>query len=297
MNSGYAENTIRAYQSSWSQFQKWCRDAGRVSLPADTRDCIDHMCWCLAEGFRLETIHHRMKAVNFYHRRAELPEPAVNPEARAFLRNAKRSLCERPQGMRALQPEQLRRISRKLLQLRSPMHVRDRAILLLCFACGWRRAELVSLDVQDVHWIREGIVLWLGKSKTDQEGRGRWVGVNHGVRMITCPIRALQQWLDVRGSRPGPLFVSCYGSGRLSSRRLRPSAVRTVVKRSLELVREDSEMYAAHSLRAGMITAAFEAGATETAIMQRTGHTCSETLRRYIRPVRALRTNPLKGVL
>jgi integrase len=297
MQAQLAKNTIRNYHSSWSSFQHWCREVGaRSELPVSPQLCVDHASWCIAAGLRLETVQLRFKAINHVHRKNGLDLPIDN-SVRQFMRNARRDLCERPQGKEALTPDQLRRISRKLRTLGNPLDIRDRSVVLLCFACGWRCSELVSLDLRDLNFVEEGIVLRLGKSKTDQEARGRTVGVQWGKRVTTCPLLALEEWLTLRGDWGGPLFTRLDGRRQVTRERLDSDAVRRAVKRGLDLIGEDSESFGAHSLRAGMITASAEAGATETAIMQRTGHRRYDSLRRYVRPAQVFRVNPLRGVL
>lgn len=296
MKAKYALNTVRNYESAWRAWLRWCDAVGRASLPTDARTCIDHASWCFAEGARLSTVDMRMRAVRHYHRAADLPSP-IDESVREFLRNAARDLCEKSQGKEALTVAHLRKISQALLKLGTPRDIRDRAVILLGFASGWRRSELVSLDLRDVRWMKGGLTLRLGKSKTDQTGRGRLIAVQFGERDLTCPILALQQWLALRGSWAGPLFVQVGSKQEPSERRLRPDAVRRGVKRALELIGVPADLFGAHSLRAGMITAAAEAGATETSIMQRSGHRCPSTLQRYIRPAQVFRANPLAGVL
>lgn len=291
-----AKNTIRNYRSGWKAFESWCIAAGLPTMPATPQICIDFAAWCIAEGYRLQTVKHRLKAVNFYHRRQQIALP-FDKSVRSFLRKAKRHLCEGSAGKVALTPDQLRRLAGELKRRDRTMDIRDRAMILLGFAAGWRRSEIVSLDVKDVRWVKRGIVLWLGKSKTDQEGEGRMVGIQFGARRLTCPVHALKQWLAVRGRWNGPLFTSLRNNQAIGSNRLHPDKVRFALKRALEFIGEDPRPFGAHSLRIGMITAAIEAGATETSIMQRTGHRRYETLRRYVRPAQVFRANPLKGVL
>jgi integrase len=59
----------------------------------------------------------------------------------------------------------------------------------------------------------------------------------------------------------------------------------------------DWRRYGAHSLRAGCATAAAAAGASDIAIMTRTGHASAAMLRRYVRPSRLFAIDPLRGVL
>ena len=296
MGAHLANSTLVNYASCWKSFTQWCRAAGRDSLPATTKTCIDHVAWCIANGFRLETAILRMKAVRHYHALAGMASP-YDDSVREFFRCARRDLCERPQGKAALTLRQLTAISEAFSGSQAVADVRDRALVLLCFAAGWRCSELVSLDRNDVRWEPQGVVLYLAKSKTDQEGRGRSVGVPRGEKDLTCPLRALQEWIDVRGEWPGPLFTRLNNLAQPSKYRLDPDGVRRAVKRGLKAIGEDATDFGAHSLRAGMITAAVENGATETAIMQRTGHSSYEMIRRYTRPASVFRVDPLKGVL
>jgi integrase len=82
----------------------------------------------------------------------------------------------------------------------------DRAILLLGFAGALRRSELVALDVADLAFTTEGLVVTLRHSKTDQEGEGRKVGIPYGSNPVTCPVRAVRAWLDAAGIVEGPVL-------------------------------------------------------------------------------------------
>lgn len=296
MNARFAKNTVVTYKSGWRIFQRWCLSAGHSAMPADPQTVMDYAAWCLAAGYRLQTVHHRLKSINFHHREEKQPLP-FNAECRAFLRQARRAIAERPQGMQPLSPEQLAQISETLQAKGNYLNVRDRSMVLLGFACGWRCSEIVSLDLCDVRWDPKGIELWLAKSKTDQEGKGRSVGIHYGSTSLLCPIAALKAWLELRGDWAGPLFAAVTPGRLLTHRRLDSDAVRRAVKRALKLVGEDPQSFGAHSLRAGMVTAAIDAGASETAVMQRTGHRSHEMVRRYSRSVMAFRSNPLAGVL
>jgi integrase len=88
----------------------------------------------------------------------------------------------------------------------SLLGVRDRALLLLGFAGAMRRSELVSLDVDDLARADEGLVIRIRKSKTDQVQAGRKVGIPYGTAKETCPVRAIDAWLEAAGIEEGPLF-------------------------------------------------------------------------------------------
>jgi len=62
-----------------------------------------------------------------------------------------------------------------------------------------RRSELSALDVADIIETGHGVRINVGRSKTDQEGKGAVVGITYGSNPPTCPVRGLAS-LD-RGSR------------------------------------------------------------------------------------------------
>lgn len=297
MGASKAANTLRAYASSWKQFERWCREAARASLPASPDTVEDFASWSINERCRLNTVFSRVTAIAHYHQEAGWPSP-VDESVRKFLSNARRDLKERPGGKAALTPAQLRKLAKRLSS-GNPVAIRDCAMILLGFAAGWRRTEVVGLDLSDVKFVREGMTLWLRASKTDQTGEGRLVVIQRGKRALTCPVLALRKWLKIRGTWEGPLFVRFSPDRRVTRQGLRGRgyALYNALKRVLAEIGEDPRNFGAHSLRAGMITASAENGATETAIMLRTGHKSSQSLRRYIRPAQGFRLNPLKGVL
>jgi integrase len=169
------------------------------------------------------------------------------------------------------------------LDSRRILDIRDRALLLTGFAGAFRRSELVGLDVPDLQFNRDGLVVTLRRSKTDQEGQGRRVGIPYGSNPATCPVRALEAWLAVLGADQGPLFRGINRHGQLARRRLTPQSVALIIKRLAAQAGMEAGDLAGHSLRAGLATAAAAAGVPERAIMAQTGHRSLATLRKYIR--------------
>jgi integrase len=169
--------------------------------------------------------------------------------------------------------------------------LRDRALLLLGFAGAFRRSELVSLAAEDCTFGRDGLTVLLRRSKTDQEGAGRKVGIPYGSSPETCPVRNLEDWLTQAGVTAGPLFRSINRHGRVQARGLSGIDVARVVKKLAERVGLDSAKFAGHSLRAGHATSAAIAGASERSIMAQTGHHSVEMVRRYIREGNLWREN------
>ncbi len=76
--------------------------------------------------------------------------------------------------------------------------LRDRALLLIGFPGGLRRYELLAVDYKDVERVREEIILTIPRSKADQDGVGRKIGVPFG-RTVHCPVQGARN-LAQRGS-------------------------------------------------------------------------------------------------
>jgi site-specific recombinase XerD len=160
---------------------------------------------------------------------------------------------------------------------------RDRALLLIGFAGAFRRSELVALDVADATEGHEGLTVHLRRSKTDQEGQGRTVGIPFGANLATCPVRAWRAWIEASAITEGPVFRSVDRHGHIGTTRLTGQSVAHIVKRHAAMAGLDPEQIAGHSLRAGLATSAAAAGVPERVIANTTGHKGSAMLRRYIR--------------
>jgi integrase len=113
----------------------------------------------------------------------------------------------------------------------TPLAVRDRAIVLLTFASGRRRAEIAGINVEDLDFGRPGfLIVTIRKSKTDQGGAGQFVAVprlEHGP----CAVAAVEAWLAIRQQKKGPLFVAFSPHGELRDSRIEGRLVAEVVKR------------------------------------------------------------------
>lgn len=289
--------TRRAYASGWKSFVAWCVAAERPYLPAEPATVQDHVTWSIARGYRLSTVSVRVAAISHYHRAANLETPCT-PAIRLYLENARRDRKEEPAGKAALSYALLRKLAPRFPDTLAG--IRDRALILLGFASGWRRSELVALRLSDVHFLSQGLALYQRSSKTDQTAQGRLVGIDRGKRAVTCPVRALEAWLEVRGNWDGPLFVRIGNRGSRVTRvalSARAEIVNQALKRMLEGIGEDARRYGAHSLRAGMITEAAQHRASVIAIMRRTGHRHVQSVMRYIRPANIFEFNPLRDVL
>jgi integrase len=142
----------------------------------------------------------------------------------------------------------------------------------------------------------ERALVTLRKSRTDQEGKSRRLGIPYGSSEKTCPVRSVQAWLDSARITDGPVFRSLDMFDRVQPERLSDKAVARIVKRRAKAVGLDPTRYAGHSLRAGLATSAAAVGASERVIMSQTGHRSADMVRRYIREGSLFQSNPVAMV-
>lgn len=284
-----AVNTLKAYRADWADFTAWCAVYRLAALPA-TPDTIARYLTAQAAIHTVSTLQRRLSAINQAHTAQGSPRFSVRDEPlQSVWAGIRRVHGTAQQGKAPVVTADLKAMVATLAD--TLLGTRDRALLLLGFAGAFRRSELVSLTVADVQCTVDGATVTVRRSKTDQEGHGRKVGIPYGSHRETCPVRALQAWLTAADIQEGPLFRSVNRHGQVQARALSDKTVVLVVKRCAEAAGLDASQYAGHSLRAGLATAAAQAGVSERAIMAQTGHKSTEMVRRYIREGSLFRDN------
>ena len=299
----HAANTHRAYRADWAHFAAWCDNFDATALPADPRLVARYLS-AFAGNLSVATLSRRLSAIQFAHKAEGLDFDLRQRDLRDTWRGIRRMHGIAQRGKAPTVTEELRALV-ATLDAETPSGVRDRALLLLGFAGCFRRSELVALDFHHVAEHRDGVVVSLAWSKTDQEGAGSEKGIPYGAHPETCPVRALKDWVALAGITEGPLFRPVSRHGCIASNRLTDKGVARVVKRAVLAAQEaaiasgnhaladtfNPKRYAGHSLRAGFITSAAAAGVSTHDIMRQSGHTREETLRKYIRHATVFRQN------
>ena len=288
-----ASNTVRAYRADWAHFAAWCEAHGQASLPASP-DCVALYVADLSGTHKTATITRRLSALSQGHQIAGFETPTKSAKVRLVMAGIRRTKGTAANPKTPVLVDDLKRMVSWLPE--GLIGVRDRALLLIGFAGAFRRSELVALDVADVAFTREGLVLTIRRSKTDQEAEGRKIGIPYASHVETCPIRSLQDWLEQSGTTEGPLFRPINRHGKMALARLSAAAVGEIVKRYAAAVGLDATEFAGHSLRSGLATSAAMAGASERAIMAQTGHRSVNMVRRYIRDGSLFRENAVAVV-
>lgn len=175
-----------------------------------------------------------------------------------------------PRG-RALTRRELQRLFQACARDATPAGRRDAALLAVLYAGGLRRSEAVGLDLAD--YCAEPSELRVRRGKGDKD---RLCYVTSGATL------ALEAWLAVRGTDPGPLFWPADGRGRpLVNRRMTDQAVLMILRRRATEAR--IAPFTPHDLRRTFISDLLDSGADMVVVQRLAGHANVQTTARYDR--------------
>jgi site-specific recombinase XerD len=283
-----AESTLRGYESDWRDFCAWCEVRNLAPLPASAEVVAIYIAEC-AGRLKVGSIQRRLNAIAEAHKAMGLESPTHTAIVRNTMKGIRRTKGTAQEQKTAALTDDIR----AMVDVTDAgiIGTRDRALILLGFAGAFRRSELVKLDVDDCAFGRDGLTVTLRRSKTDQQGAGRKIGIPYGSNPETCPVRTMQAWMEQARINVGPVFRSINRHGQMQAGRLSGIDVARIVKKLVERAGLDSAKYAGHSLRAGHATSAAIAGASERSIMNQTGHKSVQMVRRYIREGTLFREN------
>ncbi|WP_438754872.1 tyrosine-type recombinase/integrase [Pararhizobium sp. O133] len=310
-NAASSENTRDAYAKDWRHFTAWCRREGFEPTPP-TSQVIGLYIGACASGdpkrntpaLSVATIERRLSGLAWNFTQRGAPMDRSDRHIATVLAGIRRKHAKPPRQKEAVLGEDIKSMVDTLgHDLRG---LRDRAILLLGFAGGLRRSEIVGLDiVRDDHsdghgWIEifpgQGVLLTL-------RGKTGWreVEVGRGASEQTCPVVALERWIRFGRIARGPLFRRIFKDNktvdveRLSDKHVARLVKQTALAAGVRSDLPDGEragLFAGHSLRAGL---ASSAEIEERYVQKQLGHASAEMTRKYQRRRDRFRTNLTKA--
>lgn len=202
IEGAYAPATIRAYKSNFEKFISYCRLLNISSIPA-TNETVASYIASLSDGtLKSSSIRLGVAAISAIHRLNRLPDPTKDPEVSLELRRTFRKLGRAQHQAYGINSDTLELMIHAASQSRNAK--RDTALLLLAYDSLCRRSELVSINYEDVQFPEnpDMLKIRLRKSKTDQNGLGRWLYISERTR------RAVSEWICASGIKSGPIFPS-----------------------------------------------------------------------------------------
>lgn len=274
-------NSRRAYQSDLSDFIAW-----GACFPSSPEMLAAYLS-CKAPILSPHTLNRRIVAISRAHVAKGLADPTKNDLIRTVMRGVRRSHGKQQIQAIPLLKEDLLNI---LPLMSGTKGIRDRAILLLGFCAALRRSELVAVNVEDIEFHSEGLVLNLRRSKTDQTGIGRKIAIPYG-RGSECAVKALSFWLTHSQICEGAVLRSVSKAGCINQARLSAQSISLILKKYADLLGMSTHLISGHSLRSGFATSAVCAGAAVHKIQAQTGHKSLSMLMRYVRDASLFKEN------
>jgi integrase len=281
LDASLAPNTKKAYASDWKAFCDYCAYRSIDCLPSSSHNISLYLTELASSGKTIATIVRAATSINKAHELAGHP-PIWNEQIRLLLSGMKKRNERGIQKAKALSYRDI--ISMTTVCDSTIMGTRDRALLWVGWCSAMRRAELVALNIGDIEWFDAGVVVTIRRSKTDQNGKGRKIGIPYSDDLEHCPVRALLAWLKrlpADFKEPDkPLFLAIGMSGYRSwfpvhgiNMRLTDRSVSLIVKKYARLAGiPNASSCSAHSLRRGLATEAASREVPERIIARHTGH-------------------------
>ena len=293
-----SKNTIRAYKSDFLDFSNFCKQNSLNSLPADYKTVSFYITHLFNNKKKLSSIKRKLVSISLIHKIKGFYIDIKNPAIVENFLGIKRQLGVAQKGKQPLTVENLRKIinSIDINELSLERKLRDKTILLVGFAGGFRRSELTNLNYDDLDFVDEGVKIKIKKSKTDQFGEGMIKAIPYFNNEEFCPVINLKKMLKICKINTGRIFRRISKSRKVSLNSLTDQNVALILKKYLTIIGLDNINFSGHSLRSGFATASAESGADERSIMNMTGHKSTEMVRRYIKETNLFKNNPLNKI-
>jgi site-specific recombinase XerD len=285
LRNSKSTNTLRAYESDYKDFSVFCLKNNFSSLPADPKILSLYLTH-LSQTSKFSTLKRRIASISVIHKLKGFYIDTKHPIVKENLLGIKRIKGSNQKAKKPILINDLKEIINTIgkLKIRETRKVRDKALILVGFAGGFRRSELVALENDDVEFVREGVKIFVKRSKTDQSGEGMIKAIPSFDNALYCPVLHLQDWMAKGKSKNSKIFP------------ISDKSVALIIKKYANLSGLDGNKYAGHSLRSGFATSTAESGAEERHIMSMTGHKTTQMVRRYIKEANLFKNNALNKI-
>ena len=281
LKNSKAENTLRAYQSDFKDFSLFCTKNGFSSMPTQPK-IIALYITNLSKSFKFSTLKRRIASISVIHKLKGHYIDTKHPIIMENLHGIKRTLGSRQKAKKPILINDLKLIIKAI----SEDKIRDKALILIGFAGGFRRSELVSILNADIEFVSEGVKILIRRSKTDQSGEGIIKAIPYFDNKEFCPVISLKKFISSKPKRESEDKIF----------NLSDKSVALIIKKYAEKAGLDASRYSGHSLRSGFATTAAEFGAEERNIMAMTGHKTTQMVRRYIQEANLFKNNALNKI-
>lgn len=286
LSAATSESTRKSYRSAIRQFEKW---GGRLPTSGET---LIHYLLGRAETLNPRTLELHLTAIGQWHKLQGFANPVEEPRVQKTMTGIRRLHAVPKRKAKALRLEHVAAMTKYLrAQPQSNKALRDQALILTAFFGAFRRSELVAIEIADLIWEDEGLIVRLNRSKTDQTGEGMLRALPFGDKSV-CPATAVKNWLNVSGITQGPLFRAVNRWDQVQARRLNPGSINELLKKLGSACDFDFvDTLSSHSFRRGLSTSAAREKVDFELIKKQGGWKSDATVWEYIEEGQRLEDN------
>ena len=284
LKNSKAHNTLRAYQADFKDFTKFCLKNSFNSMPSDPKIIALYLTH-LSSFSKFSTLKRRLASIKVIHRLKGHYIDTKHPIIAENLMGIKRKMGVKQTSKKPILINDLKLIINVINKDQNEYKkLQNKALILIGFAGGFRRSELVSIEYEDIEFVNEGVKILVKRSKTDQTARGMIKAIPYFQNKIYCPVTSLRDWISHSKISDGKIF------------KISDKTVALTIQKYALLAGLDKTKYAGHSLRSGFATSTAETGADERSIMAMTGHKTTQMVRRYIQEANLFKNNALNKI-
>ena len=284
LKNSKAHNTLRAYQADFKDFTKFCLKNSFNSMPSDPKIIALYLTH-LSSFSKFSTLKRRLASIKVIHRLKGHYIDTKHPIIAENLMGIKRKMGVKQTSKKPILINDLKLIINVINKDKNEYKkLQNKALILIGFAGGFRRSELVSIEHEDIEFVNEGVKILVQRSKTDQTGLGMMKAIPYFQNKIYCPVTSLRDWISYSKISDGKIF------------KISDKTVALTIQKYALLAGLDKTKYAGHSLRSGFATSTAETGADERSIMAMTGHKTTQMVRRYIQEANLFKNNALNKI-
>ena len=284
LKNSKANNTLRAYKADFRDFALFCQQNGFSSMPTDPKVLTLYLTQ-LSKYSKYSTLKRRLASISVIHKLNGHYLDTKHPVITENLLGIKRIKGTYQRAKKPILINDLKKIIEVINKDKNKKNIlKNKALLLIGFAGGFRRSELVEIQYEDLEFVPEGVKIFVKKSKTDQSGEGMTKGIPYFSNPDYCPVVSLKKWIEEGDVKSDKIFD-------MSDRN-----VALIIKRYARVAGLDENKYSGHSLRSGFATSTAEQGAEERSIMAMTGHKTTQMVRRYIKEANLFKNNALNKI-
>src|SRR6056300_537306 len=206
LKSSRANNTVRAYKSDFNDFGLFCAQNGFKSLPSEPKIVSLYLTHLSTRDIKMSTLKRRLVSIGVIHKLKGHYLDTKHPLLIENIMGIKRRKGSLQKGKKPLLINSLKELINVIDEYNNEeiKKFRDRSIILIGFSGGFRRSEIVSLNYDDLEFVKEGLKINIKRSKTDQFGEGSIKGLPYFDNSEYCPVVSIQNWIEISKINSGP---------------------------------------------------------------------------------------------